>query len=138
MQTQRENFAAQEDIDAILAMKRIAVVGLSSERYRPSYEVAQYLQRHGYSITPVNPNEREVLGVKSYASLKDLPEPPEVVDIFRRAEFLDEIVDQAIEVGAKAVWIQQGIINVAAARKAREAGLLVVMDRCIKIEHMVR
>ena len=138
MQTQRENYAAQADIDAILKMKRIAVVGLSSDRSRPSYEVARYMQQQGYEITPVNPNEDEVLGEKAYPDLASLPEPPEVVDIFRRSEFVGPIIDDAIQAGAKAVWLQQGVVNYEAAGKAREAGLLVVMNRCIKIEHMMR
>ena len=138
MLRQRENFADQSDIDAILKMKRIAVVGLSSNPSRESYGVARYLQRHGYEIIPVNPNETEVLGVPAHASLRDLPEPPEVVDVFRRAEYVGAVVDDAIAAGAKAVWIQLGIINYEAARKAREAGLLVVMDRCIMVEHARR
>jgi predicted CoA-binding protein len=135
MNTERESFARAGDIDKILDMKRIAVVGLSSDPGKPSYGVARYLQRQGYDITPVNPKEQEVLGEKSYASLREMPEPPEVVDVFRRPEFLDDIVEEAIEVGAKAVWIQLGIINESAARRAREAGLVVVMDRCIMVEH---
>jgi predicted CoA-binding protein len=135
MQTERRTFAEPEDIEAILGMKRIAVVGLSSDPGRPSYGVASYLKRAGYEIIPVNPSEKEVLGEKAYASLADLPEPPEVVDIFRRPEFVGEVVEDAIRVGAKAVWIQSGIINPEAARRAREAGLHVVMDRCIMVEH---
>ena len=135
MQLNRETFASQQDIDAILAMRRIAVVGLSGHPARDSYRVARYMQRKGFEITPINPNELEVLGQRAYPSLKDLPVPPEVVDIFRRAEFLPEIIDEAIAVGAKAIWIQQGIVNFEAARKAREAGLIVVMDRCIMVEH---
>ena len=138
MQARRENFADPADIDAILGMKRIAVVGLSSEPWRPSYGVAKYLQRQGYEITPVNPNETEVLGQRAYASLSDLDEAPEVVDVFRRAEYVDDVVEEAIDVGAKAIWIQSGIINVEAARRAREAGLITVMDRCIMVEHARR
>lgn len=133
-----EDYARPEDIEAILAMSRIAVVGLSSDPYKPSNGVARYLQRAGYEITPVNPTEREVLGQRAYAGLQDLPEPPEVVDVFRRPEFVDEVVDDAIAAGAKAIWIQSGIINYAAARKAREAGLITVMDRCLMVEHRVR
>lgn len=135
MFSNREDFARQGDIDAILAMRRVAVVGLSSDPSRPSNDVAAYLQRNGYEIIPVNPVETEVLGERAYASLSDIPEPPEVVDVFRRPEFVGPIVDEGIKVGAKAVWLQQGVINEEAARKAREAGLLVVMDRCMKIEH---
>lgn len=138
MQTQRENFARTEDIDAILAMHRIAVVGLSSNPSRDSYGVARYLKNHGYEILPVNPNETEILGVPSYKSLADLPEPPEVVDVFRRSEFVAAIVDEAIAVGAKAVWLQLDVVDYEAARRAREAGLVVVMDRCLKVEHARR
>lgn len=138
MQTQRENFARTEDIDAILAMRRIAVVGLSSNPSRDSYGVARYLKNHGYEILPVNPNETEILGVPSYKSLADLPEPPEVVDVFRRPEFVSAIVDEAIAVGAKAVWLQLDVVDYEAARRAREAGLVVVMDRCLKVEHARR
>jgi hypothetical protein len=135
MQSAREHFAAQSDIEAILKMKRIAVVGLSSNPSRQSHDVARYLQRQGYTIIPVNPTETEVLGEQAYPRLSDLPEPPEVVDVFRRSEFVAEVVDEAIKVGAKAVWLQLGVIDEEAARKARDAGLLVVMDRCLKVEH---
>ncbi|HET9493564.1 MAG TPA: CoA-binding protein [Chloroflexia bacterium] len=138
MQSARETFADLADIEQILEMKRIAVVGLSSDPSRPSNEVARYLQRQGYTIIPVNPTETEVLGEKAYAALSDIPEPPEVVDIFRRPEHVGPIVEEAIKVGAKAVWMQIGVVNEEAARKAREAGLLVVMDRCMKIEHAMR
>jgi predicted CoA-binding protein len=138
MISEREKYAAEADIDAILAMKRVAVVGLSSNPSRASYDVARYMQRQGYDIIPVNPTETEVLGERVYASLSDLPEPPEVVDVFRRSEFVAEVVDEAIKVGAKAIWLQLGVIDEAAAHKAREAGLIVVMDRCIKVEHMMR
>src|SRR3712207_3097196 len=111
MRLSRENFANPSDIDAILAMKRIAVVGLSSDPSRTSYGIARYLQRQGYEIIPVNPNEKEVLGERAYPTLRDLPEPPEAVDVFRRAEFVDDVVDDAIAAGAKAIWIQSGIIN---------------------------
>jgi hypothetical protein len=138
MREQRENFADPSDIDAILGMKRIAVVGLSSDPSRVSYGIARYLQRQGYKIIPINPNETEVLGEQAYPSLRDLPEPPDAVDVFRRAEFVDEVVDEAIAAGAKAIWIQSGIINLEAARHAREAGLITVMDRCIMVEHSRR
>jgi predicted CoA-binding protein len=138
MQSARETFADVADIEAILEMKRIAVVGLSSNPSRPSNDVARYLQRQGYTIIPVNPTETEILGEKVYSGLSDIPEPPEVVDVFRRPEFVDAIVDEAIAVGAKAIWLQLDVINEEAARKAREAGLLVVMDRCMKIEHGMR
>jgi predicted CoA-binding protein len=133
-----DNFSKEEDIRAILAMKRIAVVGLSDQPDRPSYDVARYLQAHDYTIIPVNPHVKEVLGEKAYPDLLALPEPPEVVDIFRRSEFVGPIVDNAIKVGAKAVWMQFDVIDVEAARRARKAGLLVVMDRCMKVEHWQR
>ncbi len=113
----------------------IAVVGLSSDRSRPSYSVARYLQKHGYRIIPVNPAEDEVLGERAYPDLHSVPGPVEVVDIFRRAEDVPPVVDEAIAIGAKVIWMQQGIANEDAARRAREAGLLVVMDRCIRTEH---
>lgn len=133
-----ENFANPSDIAAILDMKKIAVVGLSSNPSRPSHDVARYMQARGYKIMPVNPVESEVLGEQAYATLLDLPEPPDVVDIFRRSEFVSEVVDEAIKVGAKAVWMQLDVIDWEAAKRAREAGLVVVVDRCIKIEHMRR
>jgi predicted CoA-binding protein len=138
VQLRRENFADPGDIDAILNMSRVAVVGLSSDPSRHSFAVALYLQRHGYEITPVNPNETEVLGQRAYDRLQDLPEPPEVVEVFRRPEFVNEVVDDAIAASAKTLWIQTGIINYEAARKAREAGLIVVMDRCMMVEHARR
>ena len=138
MRPGRENFANPSDIDAILAMKRIAVVGLSSDPSRTSYGIARYLQRQGYEIIPVNPNEKEVLGERAYPTLSDIPEPPEVVDVFRRAEFVDDVVDDAIAAGARAIWIQSGIVNYEAALRARQAGIITVMDRCIMVEHSRR
>ncbi|MDQ6694376.1 MAG: CoA-binding protein [Chloroflexota bacterium] len=138
MHSTRENFARPEDITAILAMKRIAVVGLSSDRSRPSNGVAHYMQRMGYEIIPVNPAEREILGEKAYPSLLDIPEAPEVVDVFRRPEHVSAVVDEAIKIGAKAIWLQLGVVDEGAARRAREAGLIVVMDRCIKVDHALR
>jgi hypothetical protein len=96
------------------------------------------MQMQGYEIIPINPNETEVLGERSYASLSDLPEPPEVVDVFRRPEYVVAVVDEAIKVGAKAIWLQLGVVDEAAAQKARQAGLVVVMDRCMKVEHAIR
>jgi len=113
----------------------IAVVGLSGKKFRPSYGVAEYMQHEGYRIIPVNPNETEVLGEKSYARLEDIGEPIDIVDIFRRSEFVMPLVDSAIRLGAKAVWMQEGVEDEEAAQKAREAGLFVVMDRCILKEH---
>jgi len=115
--------------------KTIAVVGLSSRRSRPSYGVSEYMQSQGYRIIPVNPNETEVLGEKAWASLEDIPEHVDIVDIFRRPECVPEIVDSAIRIGAKGVWMQEGVVNQEAAGKARAAGLEVVMDRCILKEH---
>ena len=113
----------------------IAVVGLSSSRIRASYGVSQYMQSAGYRIIPVNPNEQEVLGEKSYPRLEDVPEKIDVVDVFRRSEFVPEIVDAAIRVGAHAIWMQEGVVNETAAQRARDAGLFVVMDACILREH---
>ena len=115
--------------------RTIAVVGLSSKRFRPSYGVAEYMQRAGYRIFPVNPEEREVLGEKCYADLDSVPEAIDIVDIFRRSEFVPEIVEAAIRKGAKAIWMQEGVIHEEAARRAAEAGLDVVMDRCILKDH---
>jgi len=113
----------------------IAVVGLSSKRYRPSYGVAEYMQRAGYRIIPVNPEESEVLGEKAYPDLDQVPEAIDIVDIFRRSEFVPEIVEAAIRKGAKAIWMQEDVIHEEAARRAQEAGLDVVMDRCILKDH---
>lgn len=116
--------------------KRIAVVGLSDNPARPSHEVARAMQMSGYQVIPVNPIVEEALGEKSYASLLDVPGEIDLVDIFRLPEHVDEIVDQAIQKGAKAVWMQLGVINNAAAQKALQSGLEVVMDRCWKIEYL--
>jgi predicted CoA-binding protein len=113
----------------------IAVVGLSGKRFRPSYGVAEYMQRAGYRIIPVNPQEREVLGEKSYPDLDSVPETIDIVDIFRRSEFVPEIVEAAIRKGAKTIWMQEGVIHEGAARRAMDAGLTVVMDRCILKDH---
>ena len=113
----------------------IAVVGLSSKRYRPSYGVAEYMQNAGYRIIPVNPFETEILGETAYAALGEVPEHIDIVDIFRRSEFVPELVDTAIRIGAGAIWMQEGVVHEAAAAKARAAGLEVVMDRCILKDH---
>ncbi len=115
--------------------RTIAVVGLSSNTWRASHSVSAYMQEKGYRIIPVNPNETEVLGEKVYASLADVPEKFELVNVFRRSEEAGAVVDEAIRTGAKAVWLQEGVIDNAAAKRALEAGLLVVMDRCILKEH---
>jgi hypothetical protein len=125
-----------KQIAEILRVGRtIAVVGLSAKRYRPSYGVAEYMQRAGYRIIPVNPHETEVLGEKCYPDVESVPEPIDIVDIFRRSEFVPEIVEAAIRKGAKVVWMQEGVVHEEAARRAREAGLEVVMDRCILKDH---
>ena len=115
--------------------RTIAVVGLSNKRTRPSYSVSEYMQGHGYRIIPVNPNITEVLGEKAYARLEDVPEPIDIVDVFRRSEFVPDIVESAIRLGAAAVWMQEGVMHEEAAQRARAAGLTVVMDRCILKEH---
>ena len=135
-------FAAERGADPIAEIlrkcKTIAVVGLSSNPMRPSHGVAEYLQRAGYRIIPVNPNETEVLGEKSYVRLEDVPEKIDVVDIFRRPEHVPGVVESAIRVGAKVVWMQLGIENEEAAERARAAGLAVVQDACILVEHKRR
>ena len=115
--------------------KTIAVVGLSNSPLRPSHGVAAYMQSHGYRIIPVNPEMKGALGEKAYASLLQVPEKIDIVNIFRRPECVPEIVDAAIRIGAKCVWMQEGVVHERAAQKAREAGLEVVMDRCILKEH---
>jgi len=125
----------QQIKDLLQKAHTIAVVGLSSSRLRASFGVSQYMQSAGYRIIPVNPNEQEVLGEKSYARLEDVPEKIDVVDVFRRPEFVPEIVDAAIRVGARAIWMQDGVVNETAAQRARDAGLFVVMDDCILREH---
>jgi predicted CoA-binding protein len=118
--------------------RTIAVVGLSSKTTRPSHGVAAYMQRAGYRVIPVNPNETAVLGEKAYASLAGVPEKIELVDVFRRSEEAASAVDQAIAIGARAVWLQEGVIDYEAAQRALDAGLLVVMDRCWLKEYMRR
>ncbi len=126
-----------ESIARILAECRtIAVVGLSSDAWRPSHGVAAYMKRVGYRVIPVNPNESEVLGEKAYESLDDVPDKVDLVDVFRRPEEAGKAVDQAIGLGIKAVWLQEGVIDRAAAQRAVEAGLMVVMDRCWLKEHV--
>jgi len=112
----------------------IAVVGLSSDPERPSFQVAHYLQSKGYRIIPVNPSLTEALGERAYPDLLSIADPIDVVDVFRRSEAVPPIIAQAIQVGAKAVWMQEGVVNEEAARQARAAGLLVVMDRCMRKE----
>ena len=116
--------------------RKIAVVGLSSDPGRASFGVSRYMQNAGYEITPVNPNEVSVLGAKAYAALDEVPDPIEIVDIFRRAEFVPDVVDDAIRRNAKVIWMQLGVVHEAAAQRARAAGLDVIMDNCILQEHM--
>ncbi|MEK6287526.1 MAG: CoA-binding protein [Acidobacteriota bacterium] len=128
-----------EAIDTILdEMKTIAVVGLSSDATRPSNSVSRYMQSHGYRIIPVNPNETSVLGEEAYAQLEDVPDKIDLVNIFRRSEEAGHHVDEAIRLGARGVWLQEGVIDEEAARRALDAGLAVVMDRCILKEHLKR
>ncbi|RMD95945.1 MAG: CoA-binding protein [Deltaproteobacteria bacterium] len=126
-----------EEIAAALERyRKIAIVGVSDKPERPSHDVARFLQERGYRIYPVNPRLEKVLGEKCYPSLLDLPEPVEIVDVFRRSEAIMPVAEAAIQIGARLFWMQLGIHNEAAARKLSEAGIDVVMDRCIKIERM--
>jgi predicted CoA-binding protein len=125
-------------VDLLRSAKTIAVVGLSSNPTRPSNAVAAYLQSVGYRIIPVNPNESEVLGEKSYARLEDIPDPIDIVDVFRRSENVLPIANSAIAIKAKVLWLQLGIENAAAAEKAQAAGLIVIENACLLIEHKKR
>ena len=128
-----------DPVTEILKTSRtIAVVGLSNRKFRPSYGVADYLKSVGYRIIPVNPLEKEVLGEKSYARLEDIPDKIDIVDIFRRSEFVPEIVDAAIRIHARAIWMQEGVIHHESAERARRAGLFVQMNSCILKEHVRR
>ncbi len=128
-----------EQISALLKnAKTIAVVGLSDDPRRASYDVSEYMQSQGYRIIPVNPEIRESLGEKAYPTLSEVPEKIDIVNVFRRPEFVPEVVDEAIRVGAPAIWMQEGVVHVEAAEKARAAGIFVVMDRCILKEHSRR
>jgi predicted CoA-binding protein len=118
--------------------RTIAVVGLSNDPLRPSHGVAAYMQSHGYRTVPVNPQIESSLGEKAYATLLDVPEKIDIVDIFRRPEFVEEIVDQAIQLRVPAIWMQEDVVHQRAAEKARQAGIFVVMDRCILKEHRAR
>ena len=130
---------SRETIQKILdECRTIAVVGLSPDTHRPSHGVAGYMKRNGYQVIAVNPNATEVFGEKAYPSLAEVSESIDLVDIFRRSEEAGHAVDEAIAIGAKAVWLQEGVIDDAAAERARAAGLLVVMDRCWLKEHMRR
>jgi uncharacterized protein len=134
----KEDKNADEIRRLLETSKTIAVVGLSSSKMRPSYGVSEYMQRAGYKIIPVNPNEAEVLGQPAVARLEDIREKVDIVDVFRRSEFVPEVVESAIAIGAKALWLQEGVIHEEAAKRARQAGLVVVMDRCIFKEHAKR
>jgi predicted CoA-binding protein len=125
----------QSIAEILESSKVIAVAGLSNNRMRASYGVSEYMQSAGYKIVPVNPNEKEVLGETAYATLDDVPGSIDIVNVFRRPEFVPEIVEAAIRKGARTVWMQEGVIHEGAAARAREAGLNVVMDRCILQEH---
>ena len=118
--------------------KNIAVVGLSSNPLRPSHGVSAYMQSHGYRIIPVNPQIEECLGEKAFASLLDVPEKIDIVNIFRRPEFVEKVVDQAIQLKVPAVWMQEEVVHEKAANKARNAGIFVIMDRCIQKDHRAR
>ena len=133
----RSRFAttAYQRLRILEKYKRIAMVGLSSNPFRPSHFAAIYLRAEGYEVIPVNPREKEVLGLKCYPSVREAPGPVEVVDIFRERSAVPPIVDEAIAVGAKVIWMQLGVVHEDAAERARAAGLEVVMDRCMKIEH---
>lgn len=136
---QAAGHSAGTSIGQILQNSRtIAVVGLSSRRHRPSFGVSEYMQSAGYRIIPVNPAETEVLGEKCYARLEDIPDGVEIVNIFRRPEFVPGIVESAIRIGARAVWMQEGVAHAEAAERARRAGLFVVMNCCILKEHIKR
>jgi uncharacterized protein len=124
--------------DLLKRAKVIAVVGLSNSPLRPSHGVSAYMQTHGYRIIPVNPEIKGALGEKAYASLREVPEKIDIVNVFRRSEFVGEVVDQAIQLKIPAVWMQEEVINEAAAEKARKAGMFVMMDRCILKEHKAR
>jgi predicted CoA-binding protein len=126
---------AEQIKELLRNVKTIAVVGLSDNPMRASYDVSEYMQSHGYRIIPVNPEIREALGEKAYASLSEVPEKIDLVNVFRRPEFVPEVVEEAIRLKVPAMWLQEGVIHEDAAQKARDAGIFVVMDRCILKEH---
>jgi len=121
--------------DILTSARTIASVGLSSNQEKPSYSVAAYLKEQGYRVIPVNPTATEILGEKVYASLSDIPDKVDVVQVFRKPEDVPPVVDEAIKIGAKIVWMQEGVVNYEAAQKAEEAGLQVVMDACMRATH---
>jgi uncharacterized protein len=126
----------QEIAQLLSTARTIAVVGLSGNPDRPSFGVAEYLQSKGYRILPVNPTIDSVLGEKSYASLSEIPEKVDIVDVFRRSEFVPVLAEEAVTIGARCLWLQLGVIHAEAARRAHDAGLLVVMDRCLAVERL--
>jgi predicted CoA-binding protein len=134
---ERSLYQDEETIQRIVRSARVvAVVGLSPHPHRPSHEVARYLQRQGLRVVPVNPNINETLGERSYPSLRDIPFPVDVVDVFRRSTAVPAIAEDAVAIGATALWLQLGVINREGAEIARRAGLEIVMDRCLKVEWM--
>jgi uncharacterized protein len=137
-QASRSDSAVDAVFDILKTSRTIAVVGLSGKSQRPSYGVSRYMQSAGYRIIPVNPAETEVLGEKSYAKLEDIPERVDIVDIFRRSEAVPAIVDAAIRIGARGIWMQEGVTHPEAAEKARRAGLFVIANTCILKEHIKR
>ena len=136
---ERSSISQSDAITQILASsKTIAVVGLSAGPAKPSFYLSEYMQQHGFRILPVNPALESVLGEKSYARLQDVPGPVDIVDIFRRSVFVPEIVDSAIQIGARCVWMQESVIHAEAAERARRAGIFVMMNSCILKEHIRR
>jgi predicted CoA-binding protein len=134
--TDPSRYQDERKIEAtLLAARTVAIVGLSPDPLRASYFIGYYLKRHGYKIVPVNPKETEILGEKSYPSLKDVPFPVDVVDVFRRPDAVPGIAREAVAIGAKALWMQFNVISPEAAKIAEDAGLTVIMDRCMKVEH---
>jgi hypothetical protein len=123
------------ELEILKVARTVAVVGLSSHEWRPSYEIAEYLLKQDFKVIPVNPREKVVLGQQAYACLEDIPEPVDLVNIFRRPEYVPEIVESAIRIGAKAVWMQPGTVNQAAVQRAKQAGLMVVAGPCIYVSH---
>jgi len=134
--TDLSRYQDERKIEAtLLAARTVAIVGLSPDPLRASYFIGYYLKRHGYKIVPVNPKETEILGEKSYPSLKDIPFPVDVVDVFRRPDAVPAIAREAVAIGAKALWLQFNVISPEAAKIAEDGGLTVIMDRCMKVEH---
>jgi len=136
MSADLSRYQDEQKIEAtLLAARTVAIVGLSPDPLRASYFIGYYLKRHGYKIVPVNPKETEILGEKSYPSLKDIPFPVDVVDVFRRPDAVPAIARDAVAIGAKALWMQFNVISPEAAKIAEDGGLTVIMDRCMKVEH---